>query len=75
MKKLETIPSEQWPSLTAREVMWPVSREMFVHPQTLLPEAQNLLRENGLGSAAVLDDDGYIVGYITMSDIHTRLSA
>lgn len=73
MKKLETIPSEEWPNITAREVMSPVNRELFVHPQTLLAEARNLLQDNGLGSAAVLDDDGYIVGYLSLNDLNSTI--
>jgi len=69
IQSLESVPRDRWASMTAREVMWPVRPEMFVFPHTPLMEAQSLLRDNGLGSAAVLNTDGYIVGYVSLSDI------
>lgn len=66
---LEALPRERWAQTTVREVMWPVAPSMFVHPETPLWEAQRMLRRNGLGATAVLDADGYIVGYLTLEDL------
>ena len=55
--------------------MQPVAPSMFVHPEMPLWEAYRVLRRNGLGATAVLDADGYIVGYLTLEDFRANVHA
>jgi len=66
---LQALPRERWAQTTVREVMWSVGPAMFVHPETSLWDAHRLLRGNGLGASAVLDSEGYIIGYLTLEDL------
>jgi Zn-dependent protease/predicted transcriptional regulator len=65
---VEALPREHWAHTTVREVMHPVAPSLFVHPETSLWEAHRVLRRNGVGASAVLDAEGYIVGYLTLED-------
>ncbi|MCX7751233.1 MAG: site-2 protease family protein [Blastocatellia bacterium] len=72
---LHALPREQWARTTVRDLMQPVAPSMFVHPETPLWEAHRLLRRNGLGASAVLDADGYIVGYLALEDFRSDAHA
>ncbi len=72
---LQALPRERWAQTTIGEIMQPVAPSMFVHPETPLWEAHRVLRLNGLGATAVLDADGYIVGYLTLEDFRSDVRA
>lgn len=72
---LRAVPRERWAQTTVGEVMQPVAPSMFVHPEMPLWEAYRVLRRNGLGATAVLDADGYIVGYLTLEDFRANVHA
>jgi CBS domain-containing protein len=75
LERLKSIPLEQWPQVTVRDVMLVVNRKMFVYPHTPLAEARALLMANEIRSAGVIDDQGYLVGHIDLPKIHKRLAA
>lgn len=69
LKRLESISRDRWPTLRVWDVMQPVNPRLFLFPHTSLVTAHLTLSENGIGSAAVLDDQGFIIGYLTLGDI------
>ncbi|MBI3951915.1 MAG: site-2 protease family protein [Acidobacteria bacterium] len=75
LERIRSLPRGQWSSVKAREVMLPVNRKMLLHPNTPLSEAQALLGENEIGCAGVLDDQGYLVGFIGLLEIHKKLAS
>jgi len=64
LQDLKEVPRERWRDKRARDVMRPVAAEMFVQPSVTLVSAQELMRHNGLGSVAVVDDKGLLVGFL-----------
>jgi len=69
LDELKRVPREEWPLLTAGEVMKPVDDSMFLKATASVAEAKSLLSRNGIGRAAVLDGRGRVVGYISKSDV------
>lgn len=69
IKKLATMQ----PTKLVRDVMQPVDRGHFVTSDLSVADATNALHRNGLGQAAVLDNQGMVVGFLTLQDLaHTR---
>ena len=64
LQDLKSLPRELWRDKRARDVMRPVGAEMFVGPSVMLSSARELMRANGLGSVAVVDDKGKLVGFL-----------
>jgi Zn-dependent protease len=64
LQDLKEVPRERWRDKRARDVMRPVAAEMFVQPSVTMASAQELMRHNGLGSVAVVDDKGLLVGFL-----------
>lgn len=64
LQDLKALPRERWRDKRARDVMRPVAAEMFVGPSVTLVSAQQLMQHNGLGSLAVVDDKGLLVGFL-----------
>jgi Zn-dependent protease/CBS domain-containing protein len=64
LKDLKALPRERWHQTRVREVMRPVSEELFVPPTAPLSRAERLLNENGAGALAVVDDQGQLVGFL-----------
>jgi len=69
LEELKRVPSEEWPMLTAGEVMKPVNDSMFISTRASVAQARSLLSTNGIGRAAGLDEGGSVVGYISKSDL------
>jgi len=73
LQELKQVPRERWRDLTAAQVMRPVDESMFVAAQARVAEAKAKLASNGLGRAVVLDSNGLIVGYLSLSDLDGNL--
>jgi CBS domain-containing protein len=69
LEELKGVPREKWAGLTTAEVMKPVDESMFIRAGAAVAQAKSLLSRNGIGRAAVLDDRGLVVGYISRSDV------
>jgi Zn-dependent protease len=72
LKDLKALPRERWHQTRVREVMRPVSEELFVPPSAPLARAERLLDENGAGALAVVDDAGRLVGLLLRGRIRRR---
>lgn len=70
LEELKSVPREDWSRLEARDVMRPVNDAMFVSSNATIAQVQSVLSSNGLGHAVVLDSNGFIVGYVSQSDIN-----
>jgi CBS domain-containing protein len=75
LRDLKELPRERWPQTHIREVMRPVSEELFVAPSTPLARAERLLNENGAGALAVIDNAGQLVGLLLRGRIKRRVQA
>jgi Zn-dependent protease len=72
LEDMKPIPRESWRITPVQKVMRPVSAEHFVDSHASLAEARNLMRENGIGAVAVLNDDGMLVGFLGGGAVRKR---
>ncbi|MET0624360.1 MAG: site-2 protease family protein [Pyrinomonadaceae bacterium] len=75
LRDLKELPRDRWHQTRVREVMRPVSEELFVPPSAPLARAERLLNENGAGALAVVDDAGRLVGLLLRGRIKRRAKA
>lgn len=61
---LKKLPREDWGKTKIQDVMRPITPDYFVEADTLLPEAKELMRENGIGALGVIDAQGNLVGFM-----------
>lgn len=64
LQDLKSLPREQWRNKRARDVMRPIANQMFVGPLVTLASARELMQTNGLGSLAVVNEKGKLVGFL-----------
>jgi Zn-dependent protease/CBS domain-containing protein len=64
LQDLKSLPRERWREKRARDVMRPIGSEMFVGPSVMLSSARELMQTNGVGSLAVVDEKGELVGFL-----------
>jgi CBS domain-containing protein len=64
LAKLKMLPREQWSKTAVKSVMLPVGPNFFVRSSTTIESATSLMKQNGIGSVAVVDDEGLLVGYL-----------
>jgi CBS domain-containing protein len=64
LEDLKKLPREDWSKTKIQEVMRPITPDYFVETDTLLPEAKEIMRENGIGALGVIDSKGNLVGFM-----------
>jgi Zn-dependent protease len=64
LEDLKKLPREDWSKTKIQQVMRPITPDYFVETSTLLPEARELMRENGIGALGVIDASGNLVGFM-----------
>jgi Zn-dependent protease/CBS domain-containing protein len=69
LEELKRVPREDWPQLQARDVMRPVDASMFVNSNATIAQARQCLELGRLERAAVLDRNGWVVGYVSSGDL------
>lgn len=72
LEDLKSLPRERWASTLVQAVMRPVGPGLFVEPATTLDSAQALMKENGVGSLAVVNAKGELVGFLQSGRITRR---
>jgi Zn-dependent protease/CBS domain-containing protein len=72
LKDLKKISSDIWRATKIQTVMRPVTPEYFVETNTLLPEARELMRVNGISALGVIDATGNLVGFMQRGRIKKR---
>jgi Zn-dependent protease len=61
---MKLIPRESWRTTPVQQVMRPVTREQFIDTSASLGDARMIMRNNGIGAVAVIDNDGKLVGFL-----------
>lgn len=75
LEDLKSLPRERWSTTRVQAVMRPVGPGFFVEPSTTLDSAQELMKENGVGSIAVVNTKGQLVGFLQSGRIRRRPKA
>jgi len=64
LEDLKKLPREDWHRTEIRVVMRPITTEYFVESTTLLSDAKELMKLNGIGALGVIDSNGNLVGFM-----------
>jgi Zn-dependent protease len=72
LEDLKALPRERWTKTTVQTVMRPISPQFFVDPSTTLDSAQQIMNENGIGSLAVVNVQGKLVGFLQRGKVTRR---
>lgn len=72
LEDLKQLPRERWRVTSAREVMRPIGPRFFVEPTVSHEYAKELMKLNGIGSLAVVNDKGDLVGFLQSGRIKKR---
>ena len=64
LEDLKALPREMWRKKRARDVMRPVGPMLFVDPTATMAHANKLMQSNGVGSLAVINSRGELVGFL-----------
>lgn len=72
LEDLKSLPRESWAKTMVQTVMRPVSPQLFVDPATTLDSAQQIMKENGIGSLAVVNAQGKLVGFLQRGKVTRR---
>lgn len=72
LEDLKLLPRERWSTTQVQAIMRPVGPGFFVTPSATLDSAQELMKENGVGSVAVVNAQGHLVGFLQSGRIRRR---
>jgi Zn-dependent protease/CBS domain-containing protein len=75
LEDLKSLPRERWATTQVQAVMRPVGPGFFVESSVTLDSAQELMKENGVGSIAVVNAEGQLVGFLQSGRIRRRPKA
>lgn len=64
LEDLKSLPRERWILTKAKDVMRPVTDELFVNSTATMSIADKLMQQNGTNSVAVVNGMGEIVGFL-----------
>jgi Zn-dependent protease len=64
LEDLKKLPREDWHRTKVQAVMRPVEPDYFVESSSLLVDAKELMRANGIGALGVIDEHGNLVGFL-----------
>jgi Zn-dependent protease len=64
LEDLKALPRERWRVTRARDVMRPVDPTLFVQDSATMSLADQIMQRNGVGSLAVVDRAGQLVGFL-----------
>lgn len=73
LEDLKSLPRERWRLTRAQDVMRPIAPRFFVEPSTTLDHAKELMKRNGVGSLAVINDHGELVGFLQSGRLKARV--
>ena len=72
LEDLKKLPRERWRERRARDVMRPVSQQLFVSETSALAAANDLMSSNGVGAVGVIDNRGHLSGFLQRGDVRRR---
>jgi Zn-dependent protease len=64
LEDLKALPPERWRATRARDVMRPIDSTLFVESSATMARADEIMQSNGVGSVAVVDHAGRLVGFL-----------
>src|SRR5262249_26792268 len=68
LARLRELPQEKWGLTQVRDMMEPITDDLFVTVRTSIEHAEYKLKANELGFLAVIDQNGILVGQLTDTD-------
>lgn len=72
LEDLKKIPREQWRARRVRDVMRPVNQSLFVPENATIESVNELIERNGVGSVAVVNQAGELVGFFRRGRMKQR---
>ncbi|MBC7795253.1 MAG: site-2 protease family protein [Pyrinomonadaceae bacterium] len=72
LEDLKKLPRESWYKTPIRQIMRPVQDDFFASISMRLSEAREIMRENGVESLAVIDDEGLLIGFLQRGKIRKK---
>jgi CBS domain-containing protein len=75
LEDLKALPRERWSTTRVLTVMRPVEPTFIVAPNVTLDSAQAIMKQNGVGSLAVVDAQGLLVGFLQSGRIKRQPKA
>src|SRR5229473_44669 len=72
LEDLKKLPRERWREQRARDVMRPVSQQLFVSESAALAAANELMQSNGVGAVGVIDNRGRLAGFLQRGRVKRR---
>jgi Zn-dependent protease/CBS domain-containing protein len=72
LEDLKLLPRERWRVTRASEVMRPIGPRFFVEPSATLEYAKELMKRNGIGSLAVVNNNGDLIGFLQSGRVRRR---
>ena len=72
LEDLKKLPREQWRNRRVRDAMRPVNSSMFVKASTDMDAASELIQRNGVGSLAVIEESGELVGFLRRGRVRRK---
>src|SRR2546421_5345810 len=69
LEDLKSLPRERWANTKVHAVMRPIQPGFFVEPSTTLESARELMKDNGVGSIAVINVRGELIGFLQSGKI------
>ncbi|HEY6121184.1 MAG TPA: site-2 protease family protein [Pyrinomonadaceae bacterium] len=73
LEDLKALPKDRWRVTLARDVMRPVVPRFLVDPTATLDYARDLMKQNGVGSLAVINSQGELVGFLQSGRVRPRV--
>lgn len=64
LEDLKKLPRERWHKTRAGDVMRPVDATLFIQSTATMARADEIMQRNGIGSLAVIDHAGQLVGFL-----------
>lgn len=72
LAELKKIPRERWRDRRVRDVMRAVNQTLFVSQDTTIESANEMIEQNGVGSVAVINEKGELVGFMRRGRLKRR---
>jgi CBS domain-containing protein len=72
LEDLKPLPREKWHATQVKDVMRTINQQLFVDTSTTFESAKEIMKDNGTGSLAVVNDQGELVGFLHSGKITKR---
>lgn len=72
LEDLKPLPREKWHTTQVKDVMRTINPQLFVDTLTTFESAKEMMKDNGTGSLAVVNNQGELVGFLQSGMITKR---